>query len=93
MLQNRHLKGYLEMSLKLDLAEDEGGEFQALSTLYLDRLNEFLNAIDEITAWIYLELKHKESDPEQKLNLNNLKLEDLVNISLAEVSKRYTSDD
>jgi len=87
-----------ENSLKRIFTEEFGvdsfndsDELEALTTLYTRLLNEFIESIRTLNAWIALQ-REKES-PSCKLNLNNQKLNKFVSISLSKVDQLYSKDD
>lgn len=69
-------------------------DFEIAISIFNARLNEFCNVILPFNIWIKAHriIEKSTDDKSKKLNLNNLKIEDLVSIKLHEISSVYDCD-
>lgn len=69
----------------------ESNDFDIAASIFKERLVEFCNIMLPFNIWIKAHriIEKSSSDKSNQLNLNNLKIEDLVSISLTEVSPVY----
>ncbi|TMP30633.1 hypothetical protein CWB98_23215 [Pseudoalteromonas rubra] len=69
----------------------ETNDFETAVSIFKDRLNEYCNIMLAFNIWIksHRIIEKSTDDKSKQLNLNNLKIEDLVSISLTEVTAVY----
>lgn len=69
-------------------------DFEIAISIFNARLNDFCNVILPFNIWIKAHriIEKSTDDKSKKLNLNNLKIEDLVSINLHEISSVYDCD-
>lgn len=73
------------------LLSESDGDFQKTFELYKTRLEEFLDACEEVNAWIYLQQQHEKSNTGDKLNIDDQRgLKDLVRVNIESITKLYT---
>ena len=76
------------------LLSESDPDFQKTLALYNTRQEEFLDACEELNAWIYLHRQHEKSHLGPKLNIDDSrKLKNLVRVDLDSITKEYTLSD
>jgi hypothetical protein len=68
-------------------------DFNATIDLYEKLLNKFIKASTELNAWIFLQRDAAKRQYNNRINLQNISDDKLLDIKLVEVSKKYSIDD
>lgn len=73
----------------------ESDDFEIAKSIFRNRLAEFCNVMLPFNIWIKAHriIEKSTDDKSKKLNLNNLKIEDLASINLLEISSVYDCED
>ena len=73
----------------------ESSDFEIAKSIFNDRLEEFCQALLPFNIWIKAHriIEKSTDDKSKQLNLNNLKIQDLVEIDLSSVSTVYDCED
>ena len=72
--------------------EECKADFRMCIDLYRARLNDFINAVELLNAWVYAQKRKKNKiKSEGRLNLNSINFERLVSIDLDKISTKYNA--
>lgn len=69
----------------------QSNDFEIATTMFNNRLADFCDIIKPFNIWVkaHRTLEKEDADKSKKLNLNNIKIEDLASIKLTEVKPTY----